>query len=359
MRKSVFLFFCFCFFLLSQIPVMAKAPNYDQAVKLGKIVVKEAERMLKIDLSQKKIITLTNSGYAEPKGVSSRGCLDGIAQESTASIGSSTLLCLQSQSDRPLWFSFYAKQSGQCAYLQIEEKEAAVALKNGKKPDFELHQLATIKSEYLFAHPKEFIAESKKGLFGVNQFRVITVSNAAARDCPDYVLQAITRHDHYCPGIISGVLLAKYIQEKIIDPKQDGLFILSIKPWCKEDALTTLLNVTPGKRAYGVLYPDNTENWPKPLDKTCTIAFTQTGNDNWTGHLLGFNWPKNISKKDFNYTILDKLQADLWFLNHLNAPESFVLDQGQVKLPQGCSPKQLLKPSPELLQRLVPVENKS
>jgi len=345
MRKIFIIFSILSLFLLSSTWALATSPNYNQAVKLGEKVVTEADIMLdNTTLSEDRIIVLTNAGYAEPGGYSSRGCLDGITSLTTASPGSSTLICLQSRLDKPLWFSFYNPESGQCAYLQLENGEAVSALKEGKSPYFELQQTAIIRAEDVFANPDDFVSRAKNGLFGENLFRVVTVSNAAAKNFPDYVLKTFVVHDHYCPGVTSGALLVKYIQKEILSPDQD-IFILSLEPWCKEDALTTLLNATPGKRSYGVWYPENKENWSEPLNNTDTVIFTKTGDSNWTGHLLSFEFPEEMNPPEsFGHFALDKLYMDLWFYDKLDEPERFIQDFGKVELPEGMSPKVFLNP---------------
>ncbi|MFP4169218.1 MAG: FmdE family protein [Desulfonatronovibrionaceae bacterium] len=358
MYKLWFSFFCAVFIVCAPISAQCTAPEYDRAVRLGEKAAKTAQDMLDEDLSGTRVIALSNAGYAEPGGLSSQGCVDGISATSTASVGSSTLITLQSRSNAPLWFAFYLPESGECVYLQMEGKSGAAALQKDTDPAFSFKQTARIDSAYIFNNPKKFKKQAKEGLFRKNLFRVVTVANAAAKDCPDDVLQAIRVHDHYCPGVTSGVLLARYVQNEITEPDQDGLFVLSLVPWCKEDALTTLLNATPGKRSYGVFYPDRekTGNWPEPLNKSCSIVFTKKGKE-WTGHILGFDFnraKKMYGDKKFGFYVLDKLYADLWFLDYLDRPEKFVDNLGTIALKKGESPTDFLRPDMDVLKKMTP-----
>jgi formylmethanofuran dehydrogenase subunit E-like metal-binding protein len=349
---------CALLFFVMVVPASATAPEYATAVLLGERAVQEAGGMLGQDLQTGRVIVLTNAGYARPSGRSTLGCLDGLTQATSASVGGSTLIALQARNDSPLWFAFFSPQTGECVYLQAEGN---VYPDTADTPAWAVRQQARIDADHIFEHPEEFTARGKKGLFGPNLFRIVTVANAAARNCPDHVLQAMRVHDHFCPGITSGVLIAEYISRQMLTGQDQKLFVLSLVPWCKEDALTTLLNATPGKGGYAVVYGDRKEagNWPAPLNRTCTVAFTLDEEGIWTGRLLGFDFDaarKRYEDRVFGYPVLDKLYADLWFLDHLDEPESFVEELGQVALPKGTSPKDLVRPDSALLKRLVPME---
>ena len=358
MRKILMVFMWVACAVYVSVPAWATGPEYDRAVSLGKEAVGAAENLLATELNATRVIALTNAGYAEPGNTSTMGCLDGITTASTATLGSSTLLPLQSRPDAPLWFAFYVPASGRCAYLQMAAEESPSGFKKASRPRFQVKQSARIDAEYIFSNPEKFTTQAKNGLFGENVFRVVTVANAAAKDCPDDIVQAIRVHDHYCPGITSGVLLARYVQNEIIQADQDGLFVLSLVPWCKEDALTTLLNATPGKGSYGVFYQDRkkTEQLPEPFNTSSTIVFTKTG-EQWTGHILGFDFDqahKMGGNKSFGFYVLDKLYTDLWFLEHMDRPEKFVKNFGTIQLASGESPKDFLQLDSEILNKLTP-----
>ena len=118
----------------------------------------------------------------------------------------------------------------------------------------------------------------------------------------------------------------------------------------KAFSLTTLLNATPGKRSYGVLYPDEktVETWPEPMNGVHTAAFVKApGQATWHGWLLSFDFEKARSMQEmpkFDFPVLDKLAMDLWFLDRLDQPEIFVSVVKEVELAHGMSPKTLLRP---------------
>jgi len=339
----------------------ATAPNYEAARSLGGFAADTAADMLGVSWDEARPIVLTNAGYARPGGLSTLGCLDGLARGTGASQGSSTLLSLQARFDQPLWFAFYNTRSGRCAYLQVDPGKArdAVSPETQRSGIFAVQQTARIEAGHVLSQAKEFIARAGQGLFGQNLFRVVTAANAAAQDCPDDLLTAIRLHDHYCPGVTSGVLMVRFIQEEILsgDPSSP-CFVLSLDPWCKEDALTTLLNATPGKRSYGVIYPEEgrVSAWPKPLDKTSTVVFKRTSSGGWQARLLRFDFAK--AKEMFTgpgsgNPIVDKLAMDLWFMDYLDRPGAFVSEVARLELPEGMHPKALLRPGANPVEMLA------
>jgi len=338
--------------LLQSTSLGATAPNYDAARSFGRSAAERAAELLDCGLNEQKLIVLTNAGFARPGGLSSKGCIDGLSAATGASVGSSTLLRLQSRFDQPLWFAVYNPESGKCAYLQTERKRAKKALsdKRFRDGDFALEQTARIKAENLIDHAEALQDRAENGLFGNNLFRVVTAANAAAKNSPDDLLTAIQLHDHFCPGVSSGVLMARYIREQILSGRQGAdCFVLSLNPWCKEDALITLLNATPGKRGYGVVYPaeGSTENWPAPLSRADTVVFVREDSGPWSGRMLRFDFAKAnemFSGPESGMAAVDKLAMDLWLMGYLEKPEAFVDTVGTVQLKKGESPRKLLSP---------------
>ncbi len=338
------------------VPAFAATADYEDAVSLGHSASDQARRMLNVEWPASGVIVVTNAGYAMPGEHSTKGCLDGISDATGATVGSSTLLTLQSRFDQPLWFAFFVRKTGQCAYLEYKTDVVAKVL-GGVETEVKntvVSQVARIDAKYLFAHPDEFSAALKKGLFGRNAFRIVTTVNAAARNCGSDILKAVQVHDHFCPGVTSGIVMANYIRHRLLQSPNTNCFVLSLTPWCKEDALTSLLNATPGKRAYGVLYPTKKQQaaWPEPLNKVCTVIFTQQKGQPWHGHMLGFDFAqakKAYGTKSFGNSVLDKLHADIWFLENMERAESLVQPLKDFTLASGKTPKTLLQPGVDLI----------
>lgn len=334
------------------------APGYEAAAKLGRSAGEQAKVLLEKGWTGTGAVVVTNAGYAMPEGHSTQGCLDGISEATGATVGASTLISLQARFDQPLWFGIYVPESGMCAYLEYDNASAAGVLAGKTTPvAAATSQVARIDADYLFAHEEEFSARMKEGLFGGNAFRLITTANAAAMGCDNEALRSIQVHDHFCPGVSSGVVLANYVRHNLVASPDTKVFVLTIKPWCKEDALTTLLNATPGKRSYGVLYPakDQDADWPEALKKACTIFFTKTGDQPWRGHMLGFDFDRvrtACADKSFKNMVLSKLYMDIWFMENMDKAETMVEKLKEFELEPGKTPKDYLRPGTELIGML-------
>jgi formylmethanofuran dehydrogenase subunit E-like metal-binding protein len=305
---------------------------------------------------KQRLIVLTNAGYAEVADSSTQGALDGLSMATEASRGRNTLFEIHSAPWSPLWFAIYDKDSGFCAYLEVDPSEAAnIVPRNGKMPPglFRLTATERIDAEHLYRHAAEYKEKFKRNVFGGNEFRVVTIANAIAAGMPAYAVRAVEFHDHYCPGLTSGIVMARYLK-KHFPPGKTGYFVHSVDPWCKEDALMVLLNATPGKRGYAVSYPSKADiTWRVPEAKNAsTIVYRQNGpSGKWEGVVLGFEWAETSCPKSGN-GVVDKLCADLWYLERLEKPEAFVKVIRQFELPDGTTPREWARPGVDPLQML-------
>ncbi len=69
-----------------------------------------------------------------------------------------------------------------------------------------------------------------------------------AQGAPYDFLKAAELHNHICPGLTSGYLLAHFILEHYPLAPEERYTIVSSPVWCKEDALQVILDCTPGKK---------------------------------------------------------------------------------------------------------------
>ncbi len=296
------------------------------------------------------LIALTNAGYAEIQGESTMAAIDGISALSGVSRGKNSLIEVQSASEKPLWFAVYDPDSGLCAYLQTETLPQA-----DTPAPFSLVSVETIAAETLFADPYPYAARFDQKIFGGNAFRVVTIANAAAKGAPSDAIRAFEFHDHYCPGVTSGIMMAKYVKTYLpLTGPNDSYFVQAVAPWCKEDALMVMLNATPGKRGYAVTYPtdEDTARWLPQAQDAATVIYRKNGDTGlWDGMVLGFSWAETGCPETGN-SVIDKLCSDLWYLERMDQPESFVTVIKEFTLPQGVSPKDYARPGVDPMERL-------
>ena len=302
------------------------------------------------------LIVLTNAGYAEMSGMSTQGTLDGLAQVTGASRGKNTLIEIQAAARDPLWFATYDRQSGFCAYLEMKKSGTSVAESFPRTLSPEMFGIRTVEridAPYLYQHAKAFEARLAGRIFGDNAFRVITIANAVASAAPARAIRALEFHDHYCPGVISGIFMAGYVQTHF-PPGKSGYFVHSIDPWCKEDALMVLLNATPGKKKYAVSYPAKADRAERlsEVETAATIIYRRDDDtQRWEGMILGFDWADTSCTETGN-GIIDKLCMDLWYLEQIDSPEAFVKVLKTFSLPDGVSPMDWAGPGNDPLKMM-------
>jgi len=303
------------------------------------------------------LIVLTNGGYAEVNGASTQGILDGLSLVTGASRGRHTLVEIHSAPWTPLWCAIYDKGSGLCAYFQIDpsamDKKANPTEMSCSKL-FCVRAVERVNAEYLYKHATKFKAACARRVFGGNEFRIITIVNAIAEGAPAYAVRVFEFHDHFCPGVTSGILMVNYLKKHFPAEAGRRYFVHAVEPWCKEDAFLVLLNATPGKRSYAVDHPTKTdkERVVSSAKGAATIVYRKKGDaKNWEGLVLAFQWSETGCPKTEN-RFLDKLCEDLWYLKRLEKPEDFVRVIKTFELPEGVSPKDWARPGVDPLKQL-------
>ncbi len=340
-------------------PCMASdLDDYSTWSTVGKRAGKEALALMNFqEISPWQLITfgdnliaMTNAGFAEIDGYSTQGCLDGLSQAMGVSRGMNSLLEIQSHPEKSLFFAVYHKTTGRCVYLQVDPdfaaSDAAVSTMDASVL-FSKTSVVNIKAEYLFANPDTAAAAFAATPFNGNEFRIVTILNAVDSGAPTYAIRSFEFHDHYCPGVTSGIMIAQYVKKHFaMQTASDSYFVQGIQPWCKEDALMVMLNATPGKGGYSVTYPtdDDKAGWWSEFTDAVNIVYRKNGNTGiWQGLILGFQWGETDCPA-YDNSLLDKLCMDMWYLDKLDAPEDFVYEILSFELPEGVTPKDMARP---------------
>jgi formylmethanofuran dehydrogenase subunit E-like metal-binding protein len=332
---------------------------------IGEKAATEALTMMGIRKGASKsgnLVVLSNAGYAEVNGCSTPAALDGLSRVTGASRGRCAMLEIHSTSGAPLWFAVFDKSSGMCSYLEMDASavnQQTDVRKTAASKLFRIRAVENIAADYLYSHAQEFKEKSDRKVFGGNEFRIITIANAVAAGAPVYAVRAFEFHDHYCPGVTSGILMVNYLKKRF-PPNDGGYFIHSVSPWCKEDALLVLLNTTPGKNGYALDHPTDEDKakWKPEAKDACTIVYRenkQTGR--WDGQVLGFKFGET-GCPDYGNPMLGKLCADLWYLNHMDEAEKFLTVIKEFNLPEGVAPKTWARPGVDPMEKLDLIEDK-
>ena len=315
--------------------------EYSRWSKVGERAAAKAAEIIRQQSPQfkkKNSIALTNAGYAEINGQSTMPALDGLSKALKVSRGAHSLIEIHSSSTTPLWFAVCDQNSGNCAYLQVDP----AAPENEEASLFSKEAVEQVNAEHIFAHPQDYASKFDAKIFGGNEFRIVTIANALTAGVSSKVVRAFEFHDHYCPGVTSGILMAAYIEQHF----SGKLFIQSIQPWCKEDALQVILNTTPGKKDYDVLYPTETDlaSWPEWAQLSSTIVYSyDSAAEIWHGAALQFIWNEDTCP-DYGHSVMNKLCKDLLYVDKMDRPEDFVTIKHEFTLPAGVAPKELAGP---------------
>ncbi len=320
---------------------------------IGRLAAEESRTLMKkagASPEQGDIIVLTNAGYAEVNGGSTQGALDGLAGITGSSRGRHTLVEIHSAPWERLWFAIYDKASGLCSYLEVDPSVTEYS----SAELFDIRALEKISFEHLRNHPDKYAAKFQEEMFGGNEFRVISIANAIAEGVPPYAVRAFEFHDHFCPGVTSGIIMAEYLKRHFPFGPEDEYFVQAVDPWCKEDALMVLLNATPGKGTYAVNYPSDSDLervLPEARDASTIFYMKAKTSGRWKGVVLAFEWADTGCAETGN-GLIDKICVDLWYVKQLGNPERFVKVIKRFELPEGVEPEDYARPGMDPMEEL-------
>ncbi|MBW1692107.1 MAG: hypothetical protein JRJ70_15440, partial [Deltaproteobacteria bacterium] len=178
-----------------------------------------------------KVLAFTDAGYIAKIGAyTTEKALDGVMMTTGTSRGKGNLVNVHKPYNATLWFAFFHKESKECVYLEAkgdilksyldrERTERGTALRDFMKlKDGEI--FATIAKENIDANrllnnPKAWQKKMIARVFGGNEFSLFTIANLWAMGLPNDFIKVAELHDHICPGLTSGYLIAEYLKKKL------------------------------------------------------------------------------------------------------------------------------------------------
>jgi formylmethanofuran dehydrogenase subunit E-like metal-binding protein len=226
------------------------------------------------------------------------------------------LLAVQNSRNSPLWFAFFNKCSGKCTYIEVSyENESKISYKVTEKINFS----KLSKTNESRAAWNEKVNNS---VFNGHEFAILTISNAWATGKFDYeLMQCLEVHNHFCPGVSSGYVLANWMEENY--PLKEGVSytVFSCPNWCKDDVFVKRWDTTPGKG--GIWVSTLTDNETEALGGSPAGIFVVTDKNAGTmkAVALGFDFDvvnANSGVKADDPGWISKYLADLWLMNKKN-----------------------------------------
>jgi formylmethanofuran dehydrogenase subunit E-like metal-binding protein len=253
----------------------------------------------------------------------------------------------------PLWFAFFDKRSKDCVYLEPKSEVLETYLHREKTDrDATLEDFMKLKDKEVFAtiakenidadrllnNPEAWQEKMVAKVFGGNEFSIFTISNLWTMGLPNDFLKVAELHDHICPGLTSGYLIAEYLKKKLpsSDPRNEYT-IIAIPPWCKDDALIQIFETNVGhKRLYVKhLTKEQMGQLPEYAKNVANIIIRwEKGAEKGDGIVVAFDWDKafedtGTSRKDLK--AFDtyrwwwmRLKMDIWMMDYLDNPEALV-----------------------------------
>jgi formylmethanofuran dehydrogenase subunit E-like metal-binding protein len=312
-----------------------------------------AMKDLSLNRGDSNILALTDAGYIAQIGeYTTEKALDGAIMTSGASRGKGNLVNVHKPYNSPLWFAFFDKKSKDCVYLEAKSDVLKTYLSREKtERDATLRDFVMLKDKEIFTriakenidvdrllnNPESWQKKMVAKVFGGNEFSLITLCNLWAIGLPNDFLKVAELHDHICPGLTSGYMIAEYIKKNFpsSNPRNEYI-VIAIPPWCKDDALIQIFETNVGHKAMYVkhLTKEQKTALSGEAKKVANIFINKKTNK---GVVVGFDWAKvyevaempdeAIAKfRDFTtyWWWWGRLKEDIALMDYLDKPEEFV-----------------------------------
>jgi len=325
----------------------------------------EAMKQLPFSKADSKVLAFTDAGYIAKIGpYTTEKALDGVIMSTGTSRGKGNLVNVHKPYNAPLWFAFFHKESKECIYLEAkgdvlksyldrERTERGTALRDfmklKNKEIFTKIAKENIDADKLLGSPKAWQKKMVARVFGGNEFSLVTVSNLWAIGLPNDFLKVAELHDHICPGLTSGYLIAEYLKKNLpsLAPRHEYT-IIAVPPWCKDDALIQILETNVGHKRMFVkwLTKDQKKRLPKWAKHVADIVIRwERGAKKGNGLVLAFDWDKAFKGSGTKRKYLKdfgsyrwwwmRLKMDVWMMDYLDKPEALVsaIKEFEVKSP--------------------------
>lgn len=314
----------------------------------------KAMRELRFEKGDLNILALTDAGYIAKIGeYTTEKALDGVMMASGLSRGKGSLVNVHKPHNSPLWFAFFDKKSKDCVYLEAKSDVLETYLdkeKTGRgaalrdfmklkdKEIFARMAKENIDADRLLSNPAAWQNKMVAKVFGGNEFSLITICNLWAMGLPNDFLKVAELHDHICPGLTSGYLIAEYLKKSLpsSDPRREYT-IIAIPPWCKDDALIQILETNVGhKRLYVKhLTKEQMGQLPEYAKNVANVIIRwEKGAEKGEGIVVAFDWDKafkdtGTSRKDlkafdsYRWWYM-RLKMDIWMMDYVDKPEALI-----------------------------------
>jgi formylmethanofuran dehydrogenase subunit E-like metal-binding protein len=314
--------------LLALVPGLALADNAIME-ELGSKAAKAAMQDLNVEKGDANVLVLTSAGHAIVDNQTTQAALKGLMAESGNSIGDANLFQVLRPHWKPVWFYVFNKATGEAVFLQADSKALKGSLDEFKAlandQVFSKISKANVDLNYLANHTDEGNATFDGKAFNGNEFSLAGISNVWARGGAFDFIQATCFHDHLCPGVTSGLFLAKYVEEKlpINNISAESYKVIACPNWCKDDLLQMRWDATPGKSSMFVIALTDAEKKAVPGIAGIYVRWNDTAKEG-DALALGYNFSAVELPQWTGPAWGSKLYQDIVLMPYVDTPEAFI-----------------------------------
>jgi formylmethanofuran dehydrogenase subunit E-like metal-binding protein len=262
--------------------------------------VSRAMTTLALTKNDPGLLMMTDAPYAKVNGACALPYLAEAQALTGCTVGKGNLLFFQRPQTHPLRLMLFKKKSGDAVIIsRVGQTWLAETLNLGEE---------TISAPEFWEKAKAFNAEK-------DIFSLATIANVWAKNGPYDFLKCAELHNHICPGVTSGYLLAHYILSHYPLKKGERYTVVACPVWCKEDAIQVILDCTPGKNGLIVKQLADQQLKQVAVDKPAGLVLIWNDQDKTgRGAALSFDFnrlsamaPKNCPKAATVLAVLDSL----------------------------------------------------
>lgn len=313
---------------LTFIPGLALADNAVME-ELGTRAAKAAMEQLGVEKGDANVLILTSAGHAIVDSQTTQAAIKGLTAESGNSIGDANLFQVLRPYWKPVWFYFFNKATGEAVFMQADGLALNKSLDEFKALTddqvFSRVSKANVDIDYLQNHTDEGNVTFNDKAFNGNEFSLAGISNVWARGGSFDFLQSTCFHDHLCPGVTSGLFLAKYVEEKlpINNVSAESYKVIACPQWCKDDLLQMRWDATPGKSGMFVMALTDAEKKAVPNIAGIYIRWNDTAKYG-DALALAYNFSA-VQLPQWNGPAWgSKLYQDIVLMDYVDKPETFI-----------------------------------
>ncbi|MCP4117963.1 MAG: hypothetical protein GY737_21710 [Desulfobacteraceae bacterium] len=179
------------------------------------------------------LLCLTNAPYVRSNGRPGIDYLNPIQELTGCSVGNQNLLFFQRAQFYPLSITLFRGSTGEAVVMTM------------KNDGFAIERLELSQSNL---SSKAFWKETEGLACKPDFFTIASIAGSWALGAPYDYLKCAELHNHLCPGVSSGYLIARMILDQYPLKQGERYTMISSPIWCKEDAFQVVLDLTPGKR---------------------------------------------------------------------------------------------------------------